>query len=322
MAKRTVKPVVGDFNSAIVIRNPASTNSGRSARRIAELQRLFGAYQVAIVETNPDSQVFSDRLRRNLEASPDKILLAIAGGDGSVQLVINSLIRDHARQLDNIVILPLWGGNANDFAHMLNGSPSRKKLADIITKGRLVQVHPLQITIDSAGITSVHYAASYASFGASALAARELAKARPVKHAKLGSMPLIGIAREFFHIAVAFVHSPSFQVEMDGRQVEVFEQLFTNGSRLAKMDRLPLRLTDQQFYHALQSNKRRGIILNMLEVTTRRSFGSLTATSRSFTVKEPVLAQLDGEVLALAKDSKVTVGIAKQAVTTLSTKLH
>jgi diacylglycerol kinase family enzyme len=322
MAKRSNKPVVGDFNSAIVIRNPASTNIGRSAKRIAELQKLFGTYKVAIVETSPDNRIFAAKLRRNLEASPGKVLLCIAGGDGSVQLVINDLIRNHSKRLADIVILPLWGGNANDFAHMLNGSPSRKKLSNLIAEGRLVQVHPLQITIDLAGISSVYYAASYASFGASALAARELAKARPVKGGKLSSIPLISLAKEFFHIAVAFVHSPSFQVEMDGHEVEVFEQLFTNGSRLAKMDRLPVRLNDKRFYHALQSNKRVGIVLNMLEVTTRRSFGSLSADSRSFTVKEPVLAQLDGEVLALAKDSKVTVGVAKQAVTTLSTKLR
>jgi diacylglycerol kinase family enzyme len=322
MAKRNNELVVGDFNSAIVIRNPASTNAGRARKRIAELQKLFGTYKVAIVETNPDSQIFTEKLRRNLEASPGTVLVAIAGGDGSVQLVINSLIKNFAKRLDEIVILPLWGGNANDFAHMLNGFPARKKLSNLISTGRLTPVHPLQIIIDTGGISTVHYAACYASFGASALAARELAKARPARGGKLGNLPLVGITREFFHIVVAFAHSPSFQVEMDGHQVEVFEQLFTNGPRLAKMDRLPARLAEKQFYHALRSSKRLGIVLNMLEVTTRRSFGSLLTDPRSFTVKEPVLAQLDGEVLALAKDSRVTVGVAKQAITTLTTKLR
>ena len=97
--------------------------------------------------------------------------------------------------------------------------------------------------------------------------------------------------------------------------------IFTKGSRLAKMDRLPVRLTDKQFYYARQHNKRIGISLNIFEMITHKSFGTISTDSRNFTVKEPVLAQLDGEVLALTTGSKVTVGIAKRFVTALATKL-
>src|SRR6185437_8881055 len=100
----------------------------------------------------------------------------IAAGDGTVNLIVDLLLHDPALTTEQrqTPILPLWGGNANDLANMLNGAATRSKLRRLLQHGHVVSIRPIICTLSTpGGSRQVYAAACYASFGASAYASEE-----------------------------------------------------------------------------------------------------------------------------------------------------
>jgi len=329
VAKRTKSVATGQstFDTCVIVCNPASTQAAQAHERIQQLQKQFPEKAVTLIYTSPDGHEANKLL---LRAQADKLhehtLLAIAGGDGTVSFVINTLLGDEhfTMEMRRATILPLWGGNGNDLACMLNGAPPRQSFAPLLRSGKRVAIYPLRCETITNNETSTRMAVCYASFGASALAARELESLRGV--------------RPFFHAigAAKFVHelsmvvrtllsAPGFIVD-DGESTPktIHDRLFINGSRFAKVSGVPLRLTDRQFCYITVEQKRVASMAFHITELIRKHPGRYVVTDGrtiTFALREATWAQIDGEVMHLDIGTYVRVGEAEQPFYALSTSL-
>lgn len=262
-------------------------------------------------------------LRKVVGQSQGRLLIGLGGGDGTVHLAANALLlAEPLINLRQIVLLPLWGGNANDFAYMLNGLASRARLKSIFGKANIVPIHPLEIaSADASGKKMVRYAVCYASFGVSAYTADQLAKPLP-EGGFFSKLARSGMLNEFRRAVSAMMDAPGFDVEQDGRKVKMYEQLFSNGSRFAKVDRLPVMLTGKQFYYTVRSDTRPRVSFYLLRLVGGKKLGQVRQKPVRFTTRERAWAQFDGEATVIAEHTAIRVGHSKQALYALSTKLN
>lgn len=220
-----------------------------------------------------------------------------------------------------IILLPIWGGNANDLAYMLNGISVGKNIYPILKKGNIVTIHPIEIELTKKSSKTIVHAICYASFGASAFAAGELEESGISRRGFWKNIPAIVVIRELVRIITAFSRAPVFKARVNGKKVKIFEQVFTNGSRIAKIDRLPVNLTDKAFYTLAQPNKHPLMLLRVLKILTGKQVGKVTSRPVKFQVREPVLAQYDGEIIRIEDDTKVKISVSSSYISALSTRL-
>lgn len=310
------------FKQVVVLFNPASTHARQAKRRIEELKQLVPTSRFVLLETSTRgrSANINILLRHEKLLGPDTVL-CVAAGDGTVNTAVEALLfhaSPHARQT---VILPLWGGNANDVAHMLNGPAYRTHLRTLFEKGKVVTVRPLSCTfVSRSGSTTTHLAIGYVSFGATALAARGL-NGPPHRDSRLHRIPGGRVLQELMTVFQAFVLAPSFRIADDAGQRSIYERMFINGSRMGKIRPLPLKLTDDAHYTTTVSEKRLGAALAKARELLRRPSVEKAADVTVFRCVEQAWAQFDGEPVKLAAGTTVHVKRAPETIRAWSMRL-
>jgi diacylglycerol kinase family enzyme len=315
------------FDHCIIVCNPASTRAELAKRRIPELQALFPAGTVTVVQTSPKGRHANKEIPyAHATKLGSRTLLAIIAGDGTINILIDALVHDRrlTKEMRQTVVLPLWGGNGNDLANMLNGPRRRISIKRVLSDGRIVSIHPLHCEIsDPAGQTESYNAACYATFGASAFTASWLDGANHRKRL-IHRLPGAKFTHEFIMVLYAMTKAPRFTVD-DGTSVKpIYEQFFINGSRFAKIKGLPLSLTDKTFYRSTVERKRASAIMYHIIELIRKGSTSKVADDGdiSFVVHEPVWAQFDGEVVRLSAGTTVRIRLSRQPFYALSTLLQ
>ncbi len=308
----------------IAIVNPKSSNAARVSTKLKRLEKKQNT-PITVIQSDRNPAVFEKKfiayIAKNVK---EPTVVLVGGGDGTVHHVVAATAALPASLREHIILFPIWGGNANDFAFMLNGLPVRKDLAQLIERGQTVKIHPLEISLKNKSAKTIGYAICYASFGASAAAADELNKTGAAARAGLlSNVPIIVVSRELMRVVTAFVHTSAFRATVNGKRVKIFEQVFANGSRIAKVDRLPVTLTDKAFYTVLHTGKHSNIVIRVIKLLSGKGkkVGHVTSQPVSFKVKEPVLGQYDGEVFKIPRDTRVEIRISKKYIYALSTRL-
>jgi diacylglycerol kinase family enzyme len=248
-------------------------------------------------------------LRDHLNLLGPSTLLCIGAGDGTVHLVINFLLTDPAvgQQARLTPILPLWGGNANDLAVMLNGPYVPGTFDHLREQGEVINIKPLRFDLQFAdGTQRTVLASNYASFGATALAAHRLNQHEHRKASKRRNI-LARWLLELITTGRALMQSSRFQVEENGRKRRVYEKIFASGPRFAKLNLMPARLTDSAFYAHTFEHKRLFAILGRFTKSLHRNPDDFLLKRAAFTVLSPVTAQFDGETTQLPPNTKVTL---------------
>jgi diacylglycerol kinase family enzyme len=314
------------FTRCIVLVNPVSTHANQVDRRVAALRKAFPGKDVRILHTLPEGRTANQQLlAKHAKLLGPHTLLCIGGGDGTVNMAVEALITHPAMPAAarHTSILPLWGGNANDLAHMLNGAPFRTKVKDLFERGRIVPIHPLEcMLMHKDGRREKRIAVCYASFGATAFAAHRISEPSHRKHL-LHHLPGGRFLLELITVLSAFLDAPTFRVEEKGRPKFIYERTFANGSRFAKIDRLPIRLTDNMFYlHTLEDKKWLSALPSIVEITQKRMAEKFLRDRASFTTREPTLAQFDGETVDIPAGTRVRVRLSQQPFYALSTLLQ
>lgn len=302
-----------EFDHIIFVRNPVSTHQERAERRLAELKLLMPEAELHIVETLPGGRAANRQL---LQPYADELglrtLLCIAAGDGTINLMVDALLRapEFSETARCTPILPLWGGNGNDLASMLNGS-ARTSLRTILTNGKIVTIHPLSITQTAPRMKpDVRVAACYASFGASAFTAQMLGK-RIRARRRIDLVPGARFVRELATVTWALTRAPLFQMTEAGKSRPVFESIFLNGPRFAKVGLVPLKITEAAFHHTTLEHKRiAAMFREITRLTSRKQTQTVRRTHATFSVRDTAWAQFDGETVRLEPGTMVEIGVA------------
>lgn len=306
----------------IAITNPHSSNAARVKKKVRRLEKKLGV-EISCISSERDPLVFKKKFAKEIKKYDHKpTIVLIGGGDGTVHQVVKATIDSPEPQQKNTILLPVWGGNANDFAYMLNGMAVGKDLYKVITKGRVVKIHPLEIELKQKSSSTIAHAICYASFGASAFAADIIDKTGAARQGIFRNITAVVLIKEFMRVISAFVHAPPFKARINGKRVTIFEQVFTNGSRIAKIERLPVNLTDKAFYTVgHQPNKHQGILIRIIKILTGKRVGEVTSKPVSFQVKESILGQYDGEVIKIPDNTHVEIRVSEKYIYALSTRL-
>ncbi|HSX28698.1 MAG TPA: acylglycerol kinase family protein [Candidatus Saccharimonadales bacterium] len=307
------------FRKFIVFNNPRSTHHQLAESRLAELRRLYPDIPMMTIAVGKDG---IEQLKKAVAEEPHALIL-IAGGDGTVNSVLSALLtHEHlATAARHTPILPMWGGNANDLAGMLNGFAFRSKLPSIIQEGSIVPIQPLECEIIAPGQLPQRYiAACYISFGATARAAELLNRTSHRTH-KLRRLPIMATLRDIHKGVWAILTSPSFLFQEADREQRAYERAFINGSRMAQLEAFPVVLSDKQFLQRtfVRKQKPRSFIPRV-QSSHHHAMNEAMATI-TFSLKEPTWMQYDGEPLQLATGTTVTISHHHGHFTALSTRL-
>lgn len=312
------------FDHFIVFLNPAGTGAKRSWARVGELQALFPDHTVDVLYTSMDGREANQQLLIGEEARlGPRTLLCIGGGDGTVSMLAETLMT-HPDLVPNArltPILPLWGGNANDLATMLNGSTSIS-LKQLFARAGVVPIQPLECRLQyKNGSTKTHMAICYTSFGGTAYASKKIAEAEHRNH-PLRKMPASRLLFELAASVREFMKAPSFAVVEAGQQKIVYERTIINGARFAKTGVVPIRLDQKAFFdYTLENKSLLATPIEFLESTRKASVPNFLKTTAEFNIQQDTLAQFDGEAEEVPAGTNVRVTLSKQTINVLSTQL-
>jgi len=311
-----------ELTDIVSIANKRASHYERATRLLNSLstQLKLRPVEIDVVE---HEQVLQKFLREH--AKKHTILITIAGGDGTVSSVVNTLMRLQPQFPHNrYYILPLWGGNANDLAYMLNGLSNATSSKRLLSESSTASIPLIQVEISNSGTEArTTFACCYASFGASAYAARRLDMYRFSTHKLLRWLPPFLVLRELIFVLRAVAEAPLYLIEIEREEKTFYEHTIINGSRIAKVDRIPISLAQPEFFHALVTRKEPSIIISLIRVMLGKpDVVYANRTKLQFKTKTPVDAQIDGEVLQLSANTHVSAKIVSNELRFISTKLR
>ncbi len=314
------------FVRVIFFVNPKSTHVAAARRRISEIVSLLPDASFTTIETSPDGPKANIQL---VEACAHKLgphtLVCIGAGDGTTNQILQALLvgKGLSEQARKTPVLPLWGGNANDLACMLNGLSFRMRTSDLLGKGQVIPIHPLECTlVTDKKEETIRIAACYVGFGASGFAAQRL-NLPAHRQSKLHAIPGGRILQELITVIGAIMEAPGFAVKDPDSVKIVYERLFSNGPRMGKVKRLPVQLTDEMFYlNTLEDKRLVSAIPRIIESTRKRLSQKFLGNFASFTTQQKSWAQFDGETQEIPAHTKVQIQLSSRPFYAFSTALH
>jgi hypothetical protein len=301
------------FDRCLLVVNPSGSSYKRSIKLRASLERSFADKPLMTLRLTKKELENPVHLRRELTRLTGNSLLVIIGGDGTVNLVINQLLAHDSRAAKMATVLPLWGGNASDLAHMTNGR-RRNSVRQILHRGQRIAVHPMEYKLTRRRKRETGYAMCYVSFGAVAFTATMLNKSRLIQ--KTANIPAARLLSEIGVGAVGLVKAKKFKTRAGE---SLYDLLLINGPRIAKLYRTPAKLSSPDFIE-LKVKHKYPILLTHVSRLTRLWVRSTTVKERFLTVVEPTWMQFDGEVRQLEAATAVRIKPARQSVYLLATK--
>ena len=310
------------FKHCVIVINHASTHTWRSQRFIKQLENVFGTDKTEVIEVLKRDYDEPGRLAKLLESKLDQnTLLGIAGGDGTISFIVNILLHKPGLSAGarKAVLLPLWGGNANDLAYMANGLAMFSSLEKILEESETIEVKPLVVKIDGNESRS-RLAVCYASFGASAYATHLMSHPRH-RYKRVYRMPGSRLFFEAGSVMKALTDAKMFECEIDGVIQPLYDLMLINGSRIAKINRAPIKLTDPYFYE-IRTKRKKPVVLSYFASLLRNVTPKHAPIARrSLVLHDGTWAQLDGEVEYVQKGSRVTVEHHDKPLRLLATRL-
>jgi hypothetical protein len=301
------------YDSCLLVVNPSGSSYRRSVRLRTSLEKSFSEKPLVTLRLSKKEFANPTKLRRELKKLNADSLLAIIGGDGTVNAVISELLKLEDKTPKKTTVLPLWGGNACDLAHMANGR-RRNSVRQILRRGQRIAVHPMEYRLSRQRQAEVGFAMCYVSFGAVAFTADVLAKSRLVHLA--ADIPAVRLMSEIGIGFVGLVKAKKFKTQSGE---SLYDLLLINGPRIAKLYRTPAKLSSPDFIE-LRVKHKYPILLTHVSKLTRLWVRSITVKERHLTVIEPTWMQYDGEVRRLDAKTAVRIKPARQSVFLLATK--
>lgn len=316
------------FDNIVVFNNTAALHTKRVDRYIKDIEKILHRKAKNIDITGYNAQKVHQIVAQAVEKfeKTKKTLIVIGGGDGTASSVIHGIVMSSAAQslADRIVVLPLWGGNANDLAVMLNGLLNTVSLSKIFESAEIAEVYPLKLILrDPNGNSQTHIATCYASFGVTAQASWLMESSA---HARDGSAPrsfVVRLSKEITDFWRALLQIEGFGIQPGdgGSALHMYERLFVNGSRIARIPNNAVKLTDKEYLEASANKKHLHLLIYAFKAFVRKNHGTITDETKKFVIKDATMAQIDGEIIGVEAGTAVEVGINPTPFYALTRKL-
>ena len=310
----------GEFNQILFIYNQKATNFERARKLSAQVKNNFKSAKLHQIKLFDSKLPAKDDVISTARNFDDKTLVLIGGGDGTVNFVINTILTsdDLSEQNKQAVFLPLWGGNANDLAAMLNGSVSNN-LDKLFKNSKIADVYPLSVKIANDAEESFDLAMNYTSLGMSAYAIKKIEQSSKQSTLKILAYLPFRLLAEALDVFRAVIEAQPFMIDEYQEQTrQVSEVLFVNGSRIAKIGRFPSSIFEQSFLVA--SSKKGSLWMDLIKIVFRPKSFTITSEPQKFLLKDDTLAQLDGETKEVKSGSTIEVKVHHRPYRALSTK--
>jgi hypothetical protein len=319
LTNRTEQPskvLLCPFDRFVVLSNPRSSGHHNAGRKLHELVQLFPKVPIVTYETSSGgAAAYADLLHAHLPELGPRTLLCIAAGDGSINFLIETLLLSPllSSAARHTPILPLWGGNGNDLASMLNGRVAKTTVRMIFNQAKIVSVRAMQFRmVHTDGSEKIRTACVTASFGATAQAARRLNDGK-YRQRQLHKVPGGRYIMEGLTAWWAIASSSTFMSEQTGTEKQMYEYTFCNGPRMAKWYRMPVRLKDDQFFLSRIEGKLPLITPAMLTLNFRgKKPDSRLYKTTQLIVHDPVWAQFDGEPELIPANTEIHVQLSER----------
>jgi diacylglycerol kinase (ATP) len=291
------------YDHITVIYNPKSTgNSAELARLfVKKAKQIFPEAATTLVPTK--YMAHAEEIAEAAVKKKGRILIVSSSGDGGYNEVVNGVMKSK-KPLQNITCAVLAAGNANDHSRTMHDQP----LAEKLDKAKPIRIDLLKVTVKDSSQTRIRYAHSYIGIGFTPQVALELNKHR------------LNPIRESLLVLKTFRRFKPFKIKHMGRVRTIDNLVFSNINQMAKVLTLADKNRPRDGRFEVIVIRHRGkfwLFYKLLVAMVSWIRPQRRATRYSFIALQAMPMQLDGEVIKLKKDSKVSVTIAPRALRTL-----
>lgn len=290
-------------DNIVIIYNPNSTGGSEKLARAFAKRAKAALPEAKLNLIATEYPRHGEEIAAELAKKGKEVLLVSSSGDGGYHEVINGLMSGK-KPPRNLTAAVLPAGNANDHSRTMHQTPLIERFPDVKT----TRLDLLKITVKEKGKKTVRFAHSYAGLGFTPKVALELNKHR------------LNPLYESFLVLKTFKRFKPFKI-IHKRKVHVLDSLvFTNINQMAKF----LTLADKNRprdgrFEVIRIRHRGKLWLSYKLLVAMVSWikPQRRAYRYVFNTVEPLHMQLDGELIELPKDAKVTITIAHKALKTL-----
>lgn len=294
--------MVTAFDRIVIIFNPNSTGSAPEMAKELHDELTARLPQMEIFLSPTEHAGHGRDLARDA-ASAGRPLIVSVSGDGGYNEVVDGAMQAGNR---DVVCAVMAAGNANDHRRTTRERP----LADAIVDGEIHRIDLLSLKIGDGPDAKVRYAHSYIGVGLTPVVAVDLEKGSK------GSM------REIVTVVRTFARFRPFAIRLEDGTRSTFDSLvFANIAQMAKVATLSEDGSPEDGRFEVVTVKHTAkwrVLAVALKAATRGLGPQPTATHYGFTTLKPTPVQLDGEVLELDPQTKVSVDIAPGAIATIT----
>lgn len=294
-----------NYSTIKVIYNPQSTGEApRIARQTALSLRkkIRTRPKVELVETRYAGH--AEKLAQNFASRYRKPLIISVSGDGGYHEVVNGVMKaKRSKKAHNPVVTVVGAGNANDHYRTVVDNPLPEALGH-----EPKSIDLLEITVTKGRSKTVRYAHSYAGLGITPRIAQELNahKLNPIKEIQI--------------ILRALIKVRPVKIEARDKTKKIESLLFTNIHQMAKVLTMDSSGSpyDGKFEIVEVPFENR---LKLFRILFRAATIGLKDQPRygdySLKLLEDSILQTDGEIIKCEKNTRIHVGIFKDALVTL-----
>jgi diacylglycerol kinase family enzyme len=271
--------------------------------------------EIAFFRTSGNSARDEAELKKKVQGDPQKPRKSVAvfpvTGDGGIHMVVNTLYSPELVDL-RVPVYPLGGGNRNDTANNLNGSPAEMMAADTLRFGHVVPFYPAKFGITPRGQdTEIRRALLYGGGGAIA----ELAKFYNQKWFRnLPGHSFLAPRRTYQAATVAYEYFnlPEFRVEDDRGERTLNEFLATNNDVVAQVLHFPVDFEDPKLWYTEVDADRFGSATAWFaRAAMNKSKGHYIEPeqTRSMMILDEVEMHLDAETRMIEPETVVDISV-------------
>lgn len=286
------------YTAISIIYNPRSTGEGKQLAHELEhkLRDRLPRRKITVLPTRHAGH--AEELAYTLAKASKRPLIISVSGDGGYNEVVNGAVRAQLEGAQPTTGL-MPAGNANDHFRSLH----TYELADAAASGHAQIIDVLKLSYTDNGVLQERYAHSYIGLGFTPQAGNELNKN---KH-RLNRINEIWLVAK---ILLFFLRPVKLNVRGEIRAYDSL--IFSNVSKLGKILTISnvADASDGKFeIIAFRRRNRLRLIFTLFTAWTRGLKGKRQAANYSFRTTKAAMVQLDGEILTLEANAKVTVSI-------------